>query len=152
MSATRIARALAVAALALPLATGCGHLVLLRDPLSAAEHNDLGVAYESAGEPRLAQREYRRALRLDPRSSVARVNLGNLEAARGRWARAEGLYRRALRDSSGDADAMNNLAVALLRRHRNLEEARALARRAVERGGARDSVYRSTLAEAEAAR
>ncbi len=47
------ARARAASALALALvvgaAAGCSHLVLLHDPLTAAEHNDLGVAYETAG-------------------------------------------------------------------------------------------------------
>jgi Flp pilus assembly protein TadD len=127
--------------------TGCAHLVVLHDPLTASEHNDLGVAYESSGQPDLAAREYRRALRLDSHQARARVNLGNIEAARGRWRSAERCYRRALRDSSTDYDAMNNLAVALLRQGRRLDEARALAERAVAAGGERDSVYRATLAE-----
>ena len=42
---------------------------------------------------------------------------------------------------------MNNLAVALIKRGRNRDEARALAERAVAAGGDRDSVYRATLAE-----
>jgi len=126
---------------------GCAHLVVLHDPLTASEHNDLGVAYESSGQLDLAAREYRRALRLDSRQARARVNLGNIEAANGRWGRAESCNRRALRDSSTDYDAMNNLAVALLRQGRRLDEARALAERAVAAGGERDSVYRATLAE-----
>jgi Flp pilus assembly protein TadD len=127
--------------------TGCAHLVVLHDPLTASEHNDLGVAYESSGQLDLAAAEYRRALRLDSRQARARVNLGNIEAANGRWGRAEQCYRRALSDSSTDYDAMNNLAVALLRQGRRLDEARALAERAVAAGGERDSVYRATLAE-----
>jgi len=129
---------------------GCAHLVVLHDPLTASEHNDLGVAYESSGQLDLAAREYRKALRLDSHQARARVNLGNVEAATGRWASAEECYRRALSDSSTDYDAMNNLAVALLRQGRRLEEARALAGRAVAAGGERDSVYRATLAEVEA--
>ncbi len=141
-------------ALALLLAAtcGCSRIVVLHDPLTAAEHNDLGVAYESAGKPDLARREYRAALRHDRRFVRARVNLGNLEAAGGRWAEAEGCYRRALRDGPGDADALNNLAVALLRRGRNLTEAESLATRAVRLDGERDSIYRATLAEVRAAR
>ena len=45
---------------------------------------------------------------------------------------------------------MNNLAVALLRQGRSLQEARELAARAVARGGERDSIYRATLAEVDA--
>jgi Flp pilus assembly protein TadD len=128
------------------LLAGCAHFVVLHDPLTASEHNDLGVAYEASGRLDLAAAEYRRALRLDRHQARTRVNLGNVEAARERWRRAESCYRRALRDSSTDYDAMNNLAVALQTQRRRLDEARALAERAVAAGGARDSVYRATLA------
>ena len=136
--------------LAIVALSGCSHLVVLHDPLTATEHNDLGVAYESTGRIDLAAKEYRKALRLDPKSARARVNLGNIEAARGKWPSAEKHYRRALRDSTTDADAMNNLAIALLRQRRKLDEARALAERAVSAGGERDSIYRATLEEVNA--
>ena len=58
--------------------------------------------------------------------------------------------RRGPADSSSDADAMNHLAIALLRQGRQLDEARALAERAVAAGGERDSIYRATLAEVKA--
>ena len=145
---------LVIAALALasvaPLAS-CSHLVVLHDPLTASEHNDLGVAYETKGELDLAAGEYRHALRLDPHRAEARVNLGNVEAARERWRSAERCYRRALADSSTDLDAMNNLAIALLRQDRRLDEARTLAERAVAAGSGRDSIYRATLAEVRSA-
>jgi Flp pilus assembly protein TadD len=137
-----------VVALAL---SGCSHLVVLRDPLTAGEHNDLGVVYESSGQPELAAREYRRSLRLDPAAPRTWVNLGNAEAAAGRWRAAERCYRRALRDAPDDPDAMNNLAVALVRQDRHRDEARALAERAVAAGGERDSLYRATLDEANLA-
>lgn len=153
MIGPRLARSVvaAVALVVVAALAGCAHLVVLHDPLTASEHNDLGVAYESSGQSGLAAKEYRKALRLDPRQVRARVNLGNLEAAAGRWGRAEGCYRRALSDSPTDQDAMNNLAVALLRQGRRLEEARALAERAVAAGGERESVYRATLAEVDSA-
>jgi len=140
-----------VALAALAALGGCSHLVLLHDPLTASEHNDLGVAYESSGELDAAGKEYRKALKLDSKLVRARVNLGNLEAAKGRWSAAERCYRRALRDSTTDYDAMNNLAVALLKQGRRLDEAQMLAQRAVAAGGARDSVYRATLDEVNAA-
>jgi Flp pilus assembly protein TadD len=125
----------------------CSRFVLLGDALSAAEHNDLGVAYEAAGETELARREYRRALRRSPHLARARVNLGNLEAAAGRWKRAEHLYRRALRDDPGDPDARNNLAVSLLHQDRRSEEAEWMARSAVALSQPRDSIARATLAD-----
>lgn len=130
---------------------GCAHLVMLHDPLTASEHNDLGVSYEASGSRELAAKEYRKALSLEPHDARARVNLGNLAAAEGNWKVAEKSYRRALRESANDGDAINNLAVALLKQGRHLDEAAALARRAVSLGGDRDSVYRATLAEVEAA-
>jgi len=143
-----VALALALA-LAPPLG-GCAHLVVLHDPLTASEHNDLGVAYESSGALALAGKEYRKALRLDPHDSRARVNLGNIAAAGNDWRSAEKHYRRALSDSSSNFDAMNNLAVALLRQKRELTEAVKWAELAAAAGGARDSVYRATLLEVKA--
>jgi len=142
----RCVRAFA-AVLALTAAGGCAHLVVLHDALTADEHNDLGVVYQSHGQPELAAKQFKRSLRLAPRSSRARVNLGGVQAAMGNWRGAERSFRRALRDSATDADAMNDLAVALLHRRHRLDEARALAERAVASGGERDSVYRATLAE-----
>src|SRR5258708_17487583 len=122
MSAGRPVRPIRIALMlaAVPTLVGCAHFVVLHDPLTSVEHNDLGVAYESRGQLDLAAREYRKALSLDAHQSRARVNLGNVEAANGRWSRAEKCYRRALADSSTDADAMNNLAIALLRQGRRL--------------------------------
>ena len=135
----------------------CSHIVVLHDPLTAQEHNDLGVAYESGHKPDLAEREYRRALKQDSKYSVAKVNLGNLAASREKWSDAERWYRAALKDRPEDGDALNNLAVALTRQSsapgahpataaRRLDEAESLAQRAVATG-ARDSLYRSTLEE-----
>lgn len=148
-SSQRVALAAWILAIILPLA-GCAHFVVLHDPLTASEHNDLGVAYESTGQLDLAAREYHHALRLDAHGTQARVNLGNVEAAQGKWSAAEKCYRNALADSATNLDAMNNLAVALLKQGRQLHEARALAERAVAAGGERDSIYRATLAEVNA--
>ena len=138
---------IAAATAAVIALAGCSHIVVLRDPLTASEHNDLGVAYESSGQTSLAAKEYRKSLRLDSHQNRAWVNLGNVEAAEVRWRDAEKSYRRALRESPTDPDAMNNLAIALLRQGRNHDEARALAEFAVALGGERDSIYRTTLAE-----
>jgi len=126
---------------------GCAHLVVLNDPLTPTEHNDLGVVYESNGELGHAAKEYRRALKLDSHQVRARVNLGNIEAANERWHKSEQHYRRALADSESDGDAMNNLAIALLRQGRDLDEAHALAERAALTGGERAPIYLATLAE-----
>lgn len=140
-------RALAIAMLVALGAGGgaCSRFVILHDPLSAEEHNDLGVAYQAAGEPDLARRAYRRALAKKPDLVVARVNLGNLEAAAERWSAAERSYRRALRDAPDDPHALNNLAWVLYRRGGNLDEAERLARRALTTAGASDTTFSNTL-------
>jgi len=134
--------------------SGCGRIAILTDPLSAAEHNDLGVAYEKRGERELAEREYRRALTHDRHFARARVNLGNCAAARGQWSDAARQYRRALVDIPGDPDARNNLAFALLRQGHASQEAEWLARSAVALApsAAADSTYRTTLDEVVRAR
>jgi Flp pilus assembly protein TadD len=152
MNARDMVRVVLLGSVLVAALAGCAHLVVLNDPLTASEHNDLGVVYESSGQFDLAAREYQKALRLAPHDARARVNLGNVEAARGRWDSAEKHYRRALQDSTTDYDAMNNLAVALLKQDRQLDEALSLAGQAVAAGGARDSVYRATLAEVKSAR
>lgn len=145
--ARRLRTALACAALALLCAGagGCSRFVILHDPLTAEEHNDLGVAYQAAGKPELARRAYRRALGKKPDFVVARVNLGNLDAAAERWRAAERSYRRALRDAPDDAHALNNLAWVLYRRGGDLGEAERLARRAMAVAGASDTTVTHTL-------
>lgn len=141
-----------LAALAIGLAlAGCSRIIVLHDPLTPAERLDLGVAYERQGQDALAAEQYRRVLRRDRSQWRAHFNLGNVAARRGRMDEAERCYRRALARAPGEPDVMNNLAVALSARGRR-DEAREWARRAVAVGGARDSVYRATLAEIDAPR
>ncbi len=98
-------------------AAGCSRLpriIVLEDPLSAAEHLDLGVAYERKGELDLAAREYERALRKDGGLVQARVNLGNVRLAQKKFGEARREYLRALDARPGDLDAENNLAWAAI--------------------------------------
>lgn len=104
----------------------CGHLpkiIVLEDPLSAAEHVALGVAYERNGEPALAAREYEWALAKDKASFRARVNLGNVHLAEGRHAKAREAYLAALALRPGDPEATNNLAWAAIRSGSGREDA-----------------------------
>src|SRR2546425_13224007 len=106
MTRSRARRAAAPLFAALTLLAGCSHIVVLHDPLTAAEHNDLGVAYEARGETELARREYARAVRRDPRLPQAWINLGNAAAGGGRWGEAGRCYRRALAVDPDRADAL----------------------------------------------
>jgi len=112
--------------LVLLLAGGCSRvprIIVLEDPLTAAEHVELGVAYERKGELDLALREYERALRKDGTFYRARVNLGNIFLAKKEYGKAREEYLQALELRPGDAEATNNLSWAAIYSGEGIEEA-----------------------------
>ena len=114
--------------LVLLLAGGCSRLpriIVLEDPLTAAEHVELGVAYERKGELDLARREYERALRKDGKFYQARLNLGNIFLAKKEYVKAREEYLLALELRPGDADATNNLSWAAIFSGEGIDEALA---------------------------
>ncbi len=139
---------LALLMLALLLAGGCSRIpgiIVLSDPLTAAEHVDLGVAYERKGELDLAQREYERALRKDRKFYRARVNLGNIFLAKKEYGKAREEYLRALELRPGDADATNNLSWAAIFSGEGIDEALARMESVVSGPGGRRPTYLDTL-------
>lgn len=103
--------------LVLLLAGGCSHIpkiIVLEDPLTAAEHVELGVAYERKGEPDLARREYERALRKDGKFYRAHLNLGNIFLGKKEYGKAREEYLLALELQPGNAEATNNLSWAAI--------------------------------------
>lgn len=100
---------------------GCGCFSLIsasKDPLSAEEHLELGVAYESSGELELARKEYEKALDKNPDLAQALINLGNVHYQRGDYSVAEKKYHRALKLSPQNGDIYNNLAWVYLSQER----------------------------------
>lgn len=134
------------------LLCGCTlpRVIVLNDPLNAREHNDLGVSYQQRNEFDLAIREYERAAELDADWARPVLNRGNAHAARGEWLLAKKYYRLALRREPANAEAMNNLAWALLQAG---ETADALdwARKAAA-ADPREPAYLDTLADIQIAR
>lgn len=116
----------------LAMLAGCAmpRIIVLNDPLTAVQHNDLGVAYQQRQDFDLALRAFSRAADLDKSWAQPLVNGGNVHAALGDWQQAEGSYRQALRRQEDDAGAMNNLAWVLLRQAK-LGDALHWAQRAV---------------------
>ncbi len=114
--------------LLLLLAGGCSRIpkiIVLEDPLTAAEHVDLGVAYERKGELDLARREYESALRKDRKLYRARLNLGNVFLAKKEFGKAREEYLKALELRPGDAEATNNLSWAAIFSGEGIDEALA---------------------------
>jgi Tfp pilus assembly protein PilF len=105
---------------------GCSRIpkiIVLEDPLTAAEHVDLGVAYERKGELDLARREYESALRKDRKLYRARLNLGNVFLAKKEYGKAREEYLRALDLRPGDAEATNNVSWAAIFSGEGIDEA-----------------------------
>ena len=134
--------------LVLLLAGGCSRIpriIVLSDPLNAAEHVELGVAYERKGELDLAQREYERALLKDRKFYRARVNLGNIFLAKKEYGKAREEYLLALELRPGDAEATNNLSWAAIFSGEGIDEALARMESVVSGSGGRRATYLDTL-------
>lgn len=116
--------ALALAGCALP------RVHVLSDPLTPAEHLDLGVSYEQAGEYEPALREYGKAAE-GPLKSRALTYQGNVHLKRGASKEGERAYRAALRADGNNAEALNNLAWLFAQEGRRLDEAERLIRKAL---------------------
>jgi tetratricopeptide (TPR) repeat protein len=122
----------------------CSHIVILHDPLTAEEHNDLGVTYEQKGEMDGAIREYNAALRKRKDFLTARVNLGNAYFSKKDYPRAEQQYSTVLQTDSANTDAANNLAMLYLETGKHLDQALSLAGRCV-RLAPKEPRYHDTL-------
>ena len=134
--------------LLLLLVGGCSRvpkIIVLEDPLSAAEHVELGVAYERKGELDLAQREYERALRKDGKFYRARVNLGNVFLAKKEYGKAREEYLLALELRPGDPEATNNLSWAAIFSGEGIDDALARMESVVSGPGGRQPVFLDTL-------
>jgi len=134
--------------LVLLLAGGCSRIpriIVLSDPLTAAEHVELGVAYERKGDLDLARREYERALLKDRKFYRARVNLGNIFLAKKEFGKAREEYLLALELRPGDAEATNNLSWAAILSGEGIDEALARMESVVSAPGGRRATLLDTL-------
>lgn len=117
-------------------------IIIIKDPLTPEEHINLGIAYEKEGELDQAIKEYRLAAKRLP---IAFLYLGNAHFLKNQWKEAEGYYRRAIGKVPKNADAYNNLAWLYYTKNENLDEAEALAQKALELDPSKGSIYRDTL-------
>jgi Tfp pilus assembly protein PilF len=130
------------------VAGGCSRvpkIIVLEDPLTAAEHLELGVAYERKGELDLARRQYEMALRKEKGFFRARINLGNVYLAQKEYEKARGEYLRALEARPGDAEATNNLAWAAISSGEGIDESLSRMEAVVADPGGRRATLLDTL-------
>lgn len=107
------------------LISGCASLqssLFMKDPLTAEEHNNLGVIYEREGKYDLAIREYKSAISSDNALITPHVNLGNVYFKQGEFTKAERSYKNALELDKSNLDAANNLASLYIETGEQYEE------------------------------
>jgi protein O-mannosyl-transferase len=84
-------------------------------PDSSWGHYNLGVALVKGGDVTAAEREFQRAVALNPAHSDAFFQLASIRLERGSYQEAEHYLTMALREDPGNAEAMFNLALLLER-------------------------------------
>ena len=124
---------------------GCTAARPARDPLSADQHNDLGVSYFERGETQRATSEFERAVALRPTWTRALVNLGDARLALGEVSGAIDAYQRARKVAPDDPAVANNLAWALLQDPTRWPEAEPIIDRALARNPEPRGYYLDTL-------
>ncbi len=115
--------------------TGCAALtgsLFMEDPLSAEEHNNLGVIYEREGKYELALREYSQAIESDPGLATPIVNTANVYYVLGEYTNAEKFYKKALSIDERNLEAANNLASLYIETAEGYDEALGYMLRATE--------------------
>lgn len=130
------------------LGNSCSYVsstLFYEDPLTAVEHNNLGVAYEREGKFDLAIREYKMAIDKDKDFTVSIINLGNVYFARGEIKKAEKQYKKALEIEPGNITAVNNLANIYLHRNRDFDEAIELMTANIDNAQDMPGYYLDTL-------
>ena len=92
----------------------------------ATTHYNLGLLMAMTGRPDQAEREYRRAIAIDPAHADARGNLAPLLVRMGRPAEAVRELRQLVADDPENAAALTNLGVVLMQQGRAAEARRYL--------------------------
>jgi Tfp pilus assembly protein PilF len=126
----RAALVLAMLVLVLMQACAMPKIVVFNDPLTAQQHNDLGVAYEEKGDFGLAEKEFEKALKKNREWVIPYLNLGHLYYRQDKLDRAEHILREGLRAKGDHPDLLNNLAWVLMEKGR-LEHAQYLIDKAI---------------------
>jgi len=135
--------------LAVFILVGCAmpkipQIIVIGDPLTAQQHNDLGVAYEEKGDFALAGKEYEKAIKKNRDWVIPYLNLGHLYYRQDKLDQAERALREGLRVKGDHPDLLNNLAWVLMEKGQ-YEQATALIDKAITKEDKEE--YRDTRRE-----
>ena len=119
-------------------------IVVIDDPLTAQQHNDLGVAYEEKGDFALAGKEYEKAIKKNRDWVIPYLNLAHLYYRQDKLDQAERALREGLRVKGDHPDLLNNLAWVLMEKGQ-YEQATALIDKAITKEDKEE--YRDTRRE-----
>lgn len=125
-------------------------IIILHDPLTPAEHVDLGVSYERKGQYDAALKQYREASKKLP---AAWVYMGNASFEKGDMDKARQYYKKAIDKDKNNPDGYNNLAWLYYTEKKKLGKAEEMADRAVLLGAndpAKEATYKDTLKKIKA--
>jgi uncharacterized membrane protein YgcG/tetratricopeptide (TPR) repeat protein len=96
-------------------------LAVQQAPDLAAAHQALGAARHIGLRLDEAEKEYARALELDPKSATARRSLADLKRAAGKTEEALALYRELLQTNANDKPAFAGMVISLLEAGKKVE-------------------------------
>ena len=105
-------------------------IIVIDDPLTAEQHNDLGVAYEEKGDFNLAGKEYEKAIKKNRDWVIPYLNMGHLYYRQDKLDQAERALRDGLRVKGDHPELLNNLAWVLMEKGQ-LKEAKTLIDKAI---------------------
>ena len=116
---TPVNRLVLLAVLCIFFLTGCAtpkmpKILDTGDPLTAGQHNDLGVAYEKKGDLDAARKEFEKAIQKNRDWVIPYLNLGHLYYIQGNLDQAEAALRQGIRIKGDHPDLLNNLAWVLM--------------------------------------
>jgi tetratricopeptide (TPR) repeat protein len=143
---SRLAGTVLAALIFLATLSGCSlpKIIILNDPLTAAEHDNLGRIYESQGKFDLAVQQYRAALKQNPKSVPSLLLLGDLSFKIKNYPEAGASYEKAITLQPENGDLYNNLCWVYLEQNIKLEKAGELIEKAISATPAHRAYYLDT--------
>ena len=126
---------------------GCSlpKIIILHDPLSPEEHNDLGRIYESQKKFEQAMQQYHAALKKDPDFVPSLLLIGDLSYRLKKYSEAEDAYKKAIKLQPENGDVYNDLCWVYIDQKIDLDTAAALIKKALSLTPEHRPYYLDTL-------